>query len=99
MTQHRHYCQTAFIVQAIQYKADNLNEVLEFTGKHPNWDNWFKSFADYAAHVHMDGGQFKIFGPGGSVQIARISDYIIKDNTGVIYVINETAFRRLYHPV
>lgn len=99
MTQHRYYCQKAFIVRALQYTQDNLAEVLEFTGKHPKWDKWFKSFDDYAAHVSKDNNQFKIIGPGGSRQIARLGDYIIVDNTGVIYVINPVAFKNLYHPI
>ena len=90
------YCQRAKIVKAIRYDKTNLEAVLAFTGKHPNWSNWFKSFEDYKRHVNADGGRFKIFGPGSIEQIAVLGDYIIKDNTGLIYVLNPTTFQLLY---
>lgn len=93
------FCQKAMIVNAIRYKKNNLKAVLEFTGKHPNFDNWFKTFEDYEMHVHMDGDRFKVFGPGGTEQIAMLGDYIIKDNSGIIYVLNPATFSLLYVPI
>ena len=35
----------------IQYTGDNLLEVLEFTGRHPEFDSWFYSDEEYVKYV------------------------------------------------
>ena len=63
----------------IQWTGDNLKDVIKFTGKHPNFDNWFDSFEDYESHVKEDGNTFKLFS-GSSCMVASVGDYILKQN-------------------
>lgn len=63
----------------IQWTGDNIKDVIEFTGKHPNFDKWFKSFEDYERHVKEDGQRFKLFS-GSSFMVASVGDYILKQN-------------------
>lgn len=46
-----HVPQKPVVIEAIQYWGDNLSEVLDFTGKHNRFDEWFSSFDEFAAHV------------------------------------------------
>ncbi len=63
----------------IQWTGDNLKDVIEFTGKHPHFHEWFESFEDYERHVKEDGNTFKLFS-GSSCMVASVGDYILKQN-------------------
>lgn len=71
-------------ITAIQWTGDNLKEVLDFTGKHPKWGEWFSDFAAYAAHVKSDGNVFKILTLEGTMK-ALPGDWIIRGVNGEHY--------------
>ena len=50
----------------IQWKGDNLKEVIGFTGKDKNFEKWFKSFEEYERYVHEHNDIFKLFNENGS---------------------------------
>lgn len=76
---------------AIQWRGDNLKEVLEFTGKDKRFDEWFKDFEDYQDYVASHGNIFKIFIEGTNDHYeCKVGYWIIKIN-GVNYPIcNDT---------
>ena len=85
-------------IEAIRWTGDNLDEVINFTGKHPNFDNWFATFADYAAKVAEDGGVFKIFTLEGTMRAAP-GDWIIRGVHGEHYPCKPEIFRQTYEEV
>ena len=84
-------------ISAIQWTGDNLPEVIEFTGKHPCWGEWFKDMDDYAAHVRGDGSKFKIFTLEG-VMDALPGDWIIRGIRGEFYPCKPDIFVATYSP-
>lgn len=82
-------------VSAMQWKGDNLAEVLEFTGKHPKWDSWFTSFAEYEQWVKKDRNVFKIITNHGTVE-AVPGDWILRSPTGEHYPISDELFVQTY---
>ena len=82
-------------VSAMQWKGDNLAEVLEFTGKHPKWDSWFTSFAEYEQWVKKDRNVFKIITNHGTVE-AVPGDWILRSPTGEHYPISDELFQQTY---
>lgn len=85
-------------IEAIQYWGDNLAEVLEFTGKHPSWDQHFADFDAYAAHVAADGQRFKIITLEG-VMDAFPGDWIIRGVKGEFYPCKPDIFAATYDEV
>lgn len=63
--------------EVIRWTGDNLQEVLQFTGKAERFDEWFGSFEEYESFVKEHGYTFKLFGDR-STQIAHVGDYITK---------------------
>lgn len=89
------YTKKPVTVEAIQYTGANLHEVLDFTGKHPLWGEWFKSFEDYEAHVHSDRGVFKILTLEGTME-ALPGDWIIRGVKGEHYPCKPDIFAATY---
>lgn len=85
-------------IQAIQWDGNNLKEVIEFTGKHPKFDKWFKSWDEYESHVHGDRGVFKIFTLEGVME-ASPGDWIIRGVNGEHYPCKPDIFEKTYEPV
>lgn len=84
------------IISAIQWTGDNLAEVLEFTGRHPKFDEWFPGgFDEYAAFVKNDSNIFKIVTNHGSVK-ATPGDWVLRSPTGEHYPITDELFRQTY---
>lgn len=83
------------VIEAIQYTGDNLREVLEFTGKHPRWSEWFDSFEAYQAHVERDRRVFKIFTLEGVME-ATPGDWIIRGVHGEHYPCKPDIFEKTY---
>ena len=50
----------------VQWKGDNLKEVIDFTGKDKNFEKWFKSFEEYEKYVHEHNDIFKLFDENGN---------------------------------
>lgn len=86
------------VIEAIQYTGDNLEEVIAFTGKHPKFDEWFKSWEEYQLHVLNDKMIFKIFTLEG-VMDASIGDWIIKGVKGEFYPCKHDIFSATYEQV
>ena len=68
--------------EMIQWTGDNLNEVIEFTGKSPMFEKWFKSWEEYEEYVHSHGNVFKLFNDDGSHYEAPVSAWIVKTPDG-----------------
>ena len=66
----------------IQWKGDNLEEVINFTGKSKNFDKWFKSFEEYKMYVKDHDSIFKIFYEDGSHYEVPVGAWIIKTPDG-----------------
>ena len=89
------YTKKPVTVEAIQYTGANLREVLDFTGKHPRWGEWFKSFEDYEAHVCSDRGVFKVLTLEGTME-ALPGDWIIRGVKGEHYPCKPDIFAATY---
>lgn len=85
------------VIEAIQYTFDNLQEVLAFTGKSPEFDSWFQSFDDYQMHVERDRKVFKIFTLEGVME-ASPGDWIIRGVKGEHYPCKPDIFEATYEP-
>ena len=72
-------------LKTIKWNGDNLKEVVDFTGKNPEFEKWFKSWDDYENYVHSHGNIFKIFYRDGSHYEVPAGASIIKwiDGTNV----------------
>ena len=66
----------------IQWKGDNLKEVIDFTGKDRNFDKWFKSFEEYEQYVQKHNGIFKLFNADGSHYEIPVGAWIVKTPDG-----------------
>lgn len=66
----------------IQWKGDNLKEVIDFTGKDRNFDKWFKSFEEYEQYVQNHNGIFKLFNADGSHYEVPVGAWIVKTPDG-----------------
>ncbi|MAP95951.1 MAG: hypothetical protein CMK07_13465 [Ponticaulis sp.] len=80
----------------IQYTGDNLLEVLEFTGRHPEFDSWFYSDEEYVKYVKDNGNVFKLFRPhplGNRYDEVNVGDYII-DILAYKLVVTEQQFNK-----
>ena len=86
------------VIDAILYDGNNLSEVLDFTGKHPKWYEWFASFEAYEAHVKADRGIFKILTLEGTMD-ANPGDWIIRGGKGGHYPCKPDIFQATYAPV
>lgn len=85
-------------IEAIQYTGDNLEQVLEFTGKHPSWGNWFRSFEDYSNHVKNNDNIFKIITLEGTME-ATPGYWIIRGVNGEHYPCHPEIFEKTYERV
>lgn len=66
----------------IQWKGDNLKEVIGFTGKDKNFDKWFASFEEYERYVHEHNNIFKLFNKDGSHYEVPVGAWIVKTPDG-----------------
>lgn len=72
---------------AIQWKGDNLMEVLKFTGLYEGFNQWFKSFDEYEKFVHESGDVFKIFCDNGDHYNCEVGTWIVKLPNGTNFPI------------
>ena len=66
----------------IQWKGDNLKEVIGFTGKDKNFEKWFKSFEEYEKYVHEHNDIFKLFDENGNHYEIPVGAWIVKTPDG-----------------
>lgn len=69
---------------SIQWKGDNLKEVIDFTGVYKEgFEKWFhNSWEEYEKYVHEHGDIFKIFNEDGSHMEVPVGAWIIKAPDG-----------------
>lgn len=82
-------------IEAIQWTGENLKEVIQFTGKHPRFNEWFSCWEDYERHVQHDGRRFKIFTLEGAMT-ADPGDWIIRGVKGEHYPCKPDIFAATY---
>lgn len=85
------------VIDAILYTGENLKAVLDFTGKHPSWDEWFSSWEQYEAHVKADRGAVKIITLEGTME-AMPGDWVIRGVKGEVYPCKPDIFAATYEP-
>lgn len=85
-------------IKAIKWTGKNLVDVLNFTGKHPKFDECFSSFEEYESYVQREGGIFKILTLEGTMK-ASIGDYIIEGVNGEHYPCKPDIFAKTYREV
>lgn len=66
----------------IQWKGDNLREIIDFTGCSPRFGEWFKTWEEYEKYVHSHNNIFKIFNEDGSHMEIPVGSWIIKAPDG-----------------
>ena len=92
------YRKKPVVIKAIRWTGDNLQEVIGFTGKHPRWSEWFRSWEEYEARVKADGGIFKIITLEGTME-ASPGDWIIRGVKGEHYPCKNEIFTMTYEAV
>lgn len=85
------------VIDAVQWTGENLQEVMDFTGKHPKWNTWFEDWKAYEAYVKANGNTFKIFTPEGTMT-AQPGDWIIRGVKGEYYPCKPDIFLATYIP-
>lgn len=70
-------------LKKIQWTGDNLKEAIEFTGRSPKFDEWFKTWEEYEEYVRSHGNIFKIFFEDGSHYEVPVGSWIIKTPDGM----------------
>lgn len=70
------------IVSAIEWTGSNLKEVIEFTGKSPRFDEWFKSWDEFESYVHSHDDILKLFCEDGSHYEVPVGAWIVKTPDG-----------------
>ena len=68
--------------EMIQWTGKNLKEVIDFTGKSPRFDEWFKSWEEYENYVHSHNNIFKLFCEDGSHYEVPVGSWIVKTPDG-----------------
>ena len=68
--------------EMILWTGKNLKEVIDFTGKYPRFDEWFKSWEEYENYVHSHNNIFKLFCEDGSHYEVPVGSWIIKTPDG-----------------
>lgn len=92
------YRKKIVVIDAVIWNGENLKEVIDFTGKSPKWDEYFKSFEEYELFVKNDRSIFKIFTLEGTMK-ASVGDYIIRGISGEFYPCKPDIFELIYEPV
>ena len=66
----------------IQWTGNNLKEVIDFTGKSPKFEEWFKSWEEYENYVHTHNDILKLFCEDGSHYEVPVGAWIVKTPDG-----------------
>ena len=66
----------------IQWTGENLKQVIDFTGKSPKFNEWFKSWEDFENYVHGHGDILKLFCEDGSHYEVPVGAWIVKTPDG-----------------
>lgn len=66
----------------IQWTGNNLKEVIDFTGKSPKFEEWFKSWEEFETYVHQHNDILKLFCEDGSHYEVPVGAWIVKTPDG-----------------
>lgn len=66
----------------IQWTGSNLKEVIDFMGKSPKFNEWFKSWEDFENYVHSHDDILKLFCEDGSHYEVPAGAWIVKTTDG-----------------
>ena len=66
----------------IQWTGNNLKEVIDFTGKSPRFEEWFKSWEEFETYVHQHNDILKLFCEDGSHYEVPKGAWIVKSPDG-----------------
>lgn len=66
----------------IQWTGNNLKDIIEFTGKSPRFDEWFKTWDEYESYVHSHGDILKLFNEDGTHLEVPVGAWIFKTPDG-----------------
>ena len=88
------YRKKPVVIEAIQWKGDNLAEIIRFAGLHESAMKW--TWDQYETVVAREG--LKIFTLEGP-HMASVNDFIIKGVQGEIYPCKPDIFEQTYEPV
>lgn len=66
----------------IQWTGNNLKEVIDFTGKSPRFEEWFKSWEEFDTYVHQHNDILKLFCEDGSHYEIPVGAWIVKTPDG-----------------
>ena len=65
-----------------QWTGKNLKEVIDFTGKSPRFNEWFKSWEEFEDYVHSHDDILKLFCEDGSHYEVPVGAWIVKTPDG-----------------
>lgn len=68
--------------QMVHWEGNNLREVVEFTGKSPKFDEWFKTWEEYEQYVRSHAYIFKLFNEQGGHLEVPLGAWIVKTPDG-----------------
>jgi len=88
------YRKKPVVIEAIEWKGDNLREIIDFAGLHSSAEKW--TWNEYKEVVATEG--LKIFTLEGS-HMASIGDMIIKGVQGEFYPCKPDIFAKTYEKV
>ena len=66
----------------IQWTGNNLKEVIDFTGKSPRFEEWFKSWEEFETYVHQHNDILKLFCEDGGHYEVPVGAWIVKTPDG-----------------
>lgn len=66
----------------IQWTGKNLKKVIDFTGKSPRFDEWFKSWEEFEDYVHSHDDILKLFCEDGSHYEVPVGAWVVKTPDG-----------------
>lgn len=74
---------------------DNLEELLDFTGKAPEWDKFFKSMDEYKQYVAERNGVFKIYYIDGGTADVEPGEWVFKNHeNGAVFSTDPLRLKR-----
>ena len=85
------YRKKPVVIEAVQWKGDNLAEIIRFTGMHESALKW--TWDQYESVVAREG--LKIFTLEGPLK-ASVGDFIIKGIEGEFYPCKPDIFEKTY---
>lgn len=65
-------------LNAVLWNGYNLEEVIQFTGKHHKFNDWFPTWEDYEKYVKDHDRIFKLFSPTGISVDMKPGTWIVK---------------------